>query len=73
MLILDCIILAILVAVVSWEGEVNKVLTRMIDHKEAVKYEILQITNYHWSCSCSIKFALFMQRIMCKYRVIPDL
>ena len=46
MSILDCIILAILVVAVSWEGEVNKVLTRMIDHKKAIKYEISQILRW---------------------------
>ena len=45
MLIKDCIILAILVFG-PHEEEISKVPTRIIDQKKAVKYEILQITNF---------------------------
>ena len=46
MLIKDCIIFAIVVVLGPQGDEMSKVPTRIIDQKKAVKYEILQITNF---------------------------
>ena len=84
MLILNSIILASLVVLGPREDQISKVPTRLIDQEKAVKYEVSQITKFqvaldifnkfcHGIYPFSKKFELFMQRIICKYRVILDL